>query len=158
MKLLGKSVANIEYGIYIAWAVMNIFERIERNEYKWMWFVFTLIGSFLPMGFRYLASLGFNVSSFDIKDLLFAGLALNISNLTLAGSQRSDTRVVMAGVSFFMSLIIAVFIVIFMCNEEFPTKELIGLKYLSYPVVILSGIISWQANNYVHKFNRRILI
>lgn len=67
---------------------MGMFERyINAPEHKWAWYIGTLIGSFIPIILRFLISLDSEISSFDIKDLLFAGLAMNLSNLSLVNGK-----------------------------------------------------------------------
>lgn len=138
---------------------MDFIKRfVEANTYKWVWFLGTLIGSLLPIFGRLFASMAFEIKSFDIKDALFAGLAMNLSNLTLIGSKSSRTLKVKGFLAmasgafiFFLSLLIA----IFLCAENSEETSLINvLKAIALAFSVGAVFLSYSANNYVFKTYR----
>lgn len=131
---------------------MGIFESAEKNDYKWLWFILTFFGSFIPLILRFITSLDFNIPSFDIKDLLFAGLAMNLSNLNLVGSKKFDTKLIIVLFSALFIILIAFALGVFLRNEADKSDvSTFWLKTCSTIFVGLSIYVSYEANNYVFK-------
>jgi hypothetical protein len=69
--------------------LMGIFERyLDSAQHKWNGYMCTLLGSMVPMVLRFIISLDCEINMFDIKDMLFAGLTMNLSNLNLMNNDR----------------------------------------------------------------------
>lgn len=66
----------------------------NTNDLRWIWFFGTLIASCTPMLLRLLISMGNEIDTFDIKDLIFAGMSINLANLNLIGNKSFDYKVV----------------------------------------------------------------
>lgn len=132
---------------------MSLIEKyIMKSENKWLWFIITICGSFIPLIFRYVVSLGFpTTSNFDIKDVLFAGLAMNLSNFNLLSSKNFKAKVVIALLSSIMIAVIAVLISIFLAKENDKINSLTLLQLLSVIFVLFSIYMSYETNNFVLK-------
>jgi hypothetical protein len=122
------------------------------TENKWIWYLLTFGGSFIPFLARLLVSLEFPINSFDIKDILFAGLAMNLSNFNLTNIEESKKSrlIIFSGLSiFFIGLIIG----IFLCAEykEPANNNIYLLKLVSYAFVAFSIRTSYNANSYSFK-------
>lgn len=131
---------------------------IEGNEYKWFWFFLTFGGSCLPIIARFLCGLSSSIEIFDIKDVLFAGLAMNLSNLNLVGNKKIEAKVVISLLSVALIFLCTLIIGIFLCTENSidSTNGLLSLKQGLCILKVLSGILvafsiywSYNANNYV---------
>lgn len=117
-----------------------------------MWFLGIFIFSTLPVILRFFIGHHHNTSEFDIKDLLFGALAMNLSNLSLATGNRVDTKVLIVMVSSFFSILIVYALGVFMDDEATKTNSSDSLLYnLSIALSVLSVIVSFEANNYTLK-------
>ena len=134
---------------------MGFIERfIEKKENKWLWYLLTFIGSFLPLIVRFLVSGGFSsVNNFDIKDVLFAGIAMNLGNFNLLGGSKIEAKVVIAILSTILMLVIALIVGIFLAVESNVNDKnhFILLKSSSCVLVAISIFMSYTANNYALK-------
>lgn len=132
---------------------MGFIEKyIEGNFYKWIWFLGTLIGSLLPILARLFACLAFEINYFDIKDVLFAGLAMNLSNLSLIGSKRFKMKPIIALASGIFIFLLSMLIAIFLCAENKPPNNYqFILNIISLIFVAGAVFLSYTANNYVFK-------
>jgi hypothetical protein len=131
---------------------MGLFEAIRRNDYKWAWFILTLIASISPIICRFIVWCDFKINLFDIKDLLFAGLAINLSNLNLVGSKNFDEKVLIVMSSIIFLTFFAFIIGVALATEAIKdTPKIICLDWLSVIVAALSIYVSFEANNYVFK-------
>ena len=127
-------------------------KHIEGNENKWLWFSLSLLASLLPIFTRYCASLGSNtVASFDIKDLLFAGLAMNLANFNLVSAKKIKAKLAIIGLSAILIVVISVIVGIFLMAEPQPVQNngLPLLRLISGALVIFSIFMSYCANDYV---------
>ncbi|HYF29959.1 MAG TPA: hypothetical protein VD993_02460 [Chitinophagaceae bacterium] len=132
---------------------MSVFEKyLNCAQYKWNWYVYTLAGSMLPVILRFFISLDCGIKMFDIKDFLFAGLAMNLSNLTLIGSDNLDavTRERIAVVSGLLILFIAAFLGLLFYEED-PgiRKPFFWMKVLAAGFVAASVATSYRTNKYI---------
>lgn len=132
---------------------MNLIRKLmEADESKWLWFGGILIGSCLPMIIRFIISIDFQeISSFDIKDCLFAGIAINLSNINMVGIRDFRSKVSITYLSTISLVIIASCIAVFLMNEANPQQGLFGIKLISILVVIASTRISLFANHFSFK-------
>jgi hypothetical protein len=132
-------------------ATMNLIRKwIESDEYKWLWFGGIFIGSAIPMILRGVLSLDRNIDSFDIKDLLFMGLAVNLSNLNLIGSREFKYKVSIAFFSVLFILMMGFGLGEIMTDESNRVKgSLMGLTVVSVIFVTVSVYVSYEANRYV---------
>jgi len=134
---------------------MNFIENyIKGNENKWVWYLSTLIGSLLPVFFRLiLSSTNNHFEPFDIKDLLFSGLAMNLSNLNLIGHKIFDIKVVLATISAILIIFISFLITAFMFLDILKGElfNVTILEILSIFLVLGSIYLSYESNNYVFK-------
>ncbi len=135
---------------------MGIFERLKPGqEYKWIWYLGTLFGSLLPMIIRLVISMDHKIPCFDLKDFLFAGLAMNLSNLNLIGTKSFKYKTEIALFSTACIVIIAAVIGVLFADEANTEKNnLFGIKALSLLFVSLSIYVSFEANNFVFKKER----
>ena len=124
-------------------------ESSNKNDDLWLWFFCTLLASFMPCIVRYAISLGVHIESFDIKDILFATLAIVISNFTLVGSQKKlEERKLIIVASGFLLIPVVCFTANFLFNEnnhnfQPPTQMIFG----TYLFCIVAVITSFSANN-----------
>jgi len=104
------------------------------------------------MGIRLVVAAKANIACFDYKDLLFAGLAINLSNLNLIGSRKFEEKVSVAAFSALGIIFCCAPLMIFFMSDDNDTNTGISiLKGFSIIIVILSGWFSYDANNYVIK-------
>jgi len=129
---------------------MGLFEAIRKNDNKWTWFILTVVASLLPVLFRFLAWTDFNIKIFDIKDLLFAGLAINLSNLNLVGSKEFDEKINIVLFSVLFIILFSFVLGIMLICEAFKAHTTI-LNWLSIAGTDFSIYQSFEANNYVFK-------
>ena len=127
---------------------VKLFRKIiEANETRWLWFGGVLIGSFIPLILRLIVSLDIQeIASFDIKDCLFAGLAINLSNFNLLESSKYQFKLALGFLSTICILIIAVAIGVFLISETITQKNFLWLKLISVIVVTFSIRISYGLN------------
>jgi hypothetical protein len=133
---------------------MGLFERTSRNEPKWIWFIGTVIASFIPVALRFITSMDYNVNPIDIKDFLFAGLGLSLSNLNLIGHKKFDQKTVIALFSAGAIVFIAYALGVYLRNEadiDTVKKEPFWLSFFSYGITFASIYLSYEANHYVFK-------
>jgi hypothetical protein len=130
---------------------MGIFERyINAPEHKWAWYIGTLIGSFIPIILRFFISLDCEISSFDIKDLLFAGLAMNLANFNLIAGKEVENQHKIAGLSVLWIIFISTVLGVFFHGESLDVKKnFYGLKITSGVIVLISTLASYATNQYV---------
>jgi hypothetical protein len=131
---------------------MNILKSwIQGNENKWLWYGGTLIGSMVPLIFRLLISLdNRHVACFDIKDLLFMGLAINLSNFNLIGTRNFPYKVAIAIVSGIFILLMGFALGTVMTDESNSTPNpFLWLKIISSCFVLFSVYMSYEANRFL---------
>src|SRR5688572_5147167 len=98
---------------------MGIFERyVSGAQHKWNWYMCTLIGSLIPMGLRFFISLDYQINMFDIKDMLFAGLAMNLSNLGLLNNNKFKQKDRIGVLSGFFIVFISVALGVSFVDED----------------------------------------
>lgn len=136
---------------------MGIFERyVEGAQYKWNWYMCTLAGSMIPMALRFFISLDCGIAMFDVKDMLFAGLTMNLSNLNLMGRiklKRKDRIAVMSG---FLIVFIAAFLGLFYYEEDPEIrKDYVGLKIVAFIFVSVSVWVSYKANETAYNKSKK---
>lgn len=127
---------------------MTPFEAfLKRNESKLIWYFAIVISSSIPMILRFLTSLDLKISSFDIKDVLFAGLAMNLSNFNLISSKKFSFKVIFALFSATLITIIGFCLgILFCCESQSPAPNLSGLTLCSCLLLAGSFALSYQAN------------
>ncbi|MEX6689253.1 hypothetical protein QTN47_17215 [Danxiaibacter flavus] len=98
---------------------MNLLEKCLDNFLKFQWFVYTLVGGMIPVGVRFLVAYNFNLENkLDIKDLLFASLAMNISNFSLLTNDDHKLKSIFSAASGMLLVFISVAIGIYMAKEN----------------------------------------
>ena len=131
---------------------MGFFDKTKKNEPKWIWFIGTVIASFVPVILRLITSLDYNITKLDVKDFLFAGLGLSLSNLNLVGSKEFDQKMLIAFVSGGLIALIGFALGIYLRNEaDIVKKDPLWLGICSYAITIASLYLSYEANSYVFK-------
>jgi hypothetical protein len=123
---------------------------LSISEQKWLWWVGTLIGSFVPVICRLING---DHPLVDIKDILFAGLAMNICNLPLLTNDSFNHKlkvgIFSAGLIFFIGLFLGKFLNTEGINlNDFRTWISVVLVWVS---IMLSREIN---NNYLQNVNR----
>ena len=109
----------------------------------------TLAGSMIPMALRLFISLDHKIAMFDIKDLLFAGLTMNLSNLNLM-SNEFEARARIAMLSGFLIVVISVALGASLINEDSNTNRFgLGSEIVSVTIVLGSIWKSYKTNEYV---------
>jgi hypothetical protein len=131
---------------------MGLFEILGESNYKWMWFIATFVGSILPIILRFFLWCAYDVELLDVKDLLFAGLALNLANLTLVGHQSLTEKALIAS---FSGIFIVIFAFILGCVTRSEVYRIndnnTAFEIVSIIVVILSAYLNFETNNYVYQ-------
>lgn len=128
---------------------MGLFEYFAKSDHKWFWFFATFVASLIPVACRFIASLASEINALDLKDVLFAGLALNLSNLNLVGDKTMDKKNIIVYLSVILLIIIAVILGIYFANENKLRNISIMLDLFSITFVGASVYVSYSANNYV---------
>jgi hypothetical protein len=126
---------------------------IKFNEDAIVWFIIIVFGSFIPVFARFVVTMDYpHAIHLDIKDVLFSGLAMNISNFPLIGSRKLKYKGIIFGSSVFCIIAIAVGIGVFLSNEtNHIDNELSNLRCISFVFVLGSIIVSYFANRFVFK-------
>jgi len=127
---------------------MGLFGDLKSNLNKTKWFYFTVVVSFLPIIFRILVWTDFTINIFDIKDLLFASLAINISNLSLVSGKDFDQRISTILFSLSFAVAFAFLLGIMLVCEAVRVQTNI-LNWLAVLASVLTIYKSYEANNYV---------
>jgi hypothetical protein len=131
---------------------MALFEFLEKKSGRWLWFFGIFIVSVLPVIFRFFIGHHYKTDEFDIKDLLFGALAMNLSNLNLATGNRIDTKALIINVSWIISLVIVAILAIYMGDDATKTNNPDNLLLsASIGLAVLSVGVSFEANNYTLK-------
>jgi len=131
---------------------MALFEFLEKSTNRWLWFFGIFIGSFIPVGLRLFIGHDYKTTEFDIKDLLFAALAMNLSNLSLVTGKKFETKILIVLVSTLFIVLIAYGLGAFLTDEAAKTKPTGSWLFNSSIVFsILSILVSFEANNYTIK-------
>lgn len=135
---------------------MRVFERYMNSaQYKWNWYMCTLVGSMIPVLMRFFISLDCGIAMFDIKDLLFAGLAMNLSNLSLLNSRKMKQNDRIGFLSGLFILFISAFLGLFFFQEDPTIKtELSKLKIVSSVLVVSSIWLSYRTINTIFASNK----
>jgi len=130
---------------------------VKGNTKKlWLYYSITVIVSYLPLLIRLLVhSDRPDVNSYDPKDVLFASLALLLSNFTLVSDDdriESISRTTILAGSAFLMIPILYYVETLMVNEpninyEASTALKVGTIFFS----IVSALVSLGANNMVYK-------
>lgn len=114
---------------------MRLRKILLQNHSKLQWFIITIVAGTLPVFVRLYVGLNNNIDSlFDIKDILFAALAINISNFSLFTNDDYELKSLIA----WASGILLVFITL--AISHYMEKD--GLK-VPMPYPYINGIISW---------------
>jgi len=131
---------------------MALFEFFEKSSFKWIWFFGILISSFIPLILRAWIGYSYNIIKFDIKDLLFAALAMNLSNFNLVNGRKPDVRIIILFISGFIIVLVGVALGNLFRDEAEKTNAIPPvLFYSSIVFSILSVVVSFEANNYTLK-------
>lgn len=127
---------------------MGLFGGLKINLSKTKWFYLTIVVSFLPLIFRFLVWTDFTINIFDIKDLLFASLAINLSNLSLVSGKDFDERINTILFSVVFAVAFAFLLGIMLMCEALRAETNI-LNWLAVCASVLTIYKSYEANNYV---------
>lgn len=120
---------------------------LEKSEKKWLWFWLTLIGSVLPIFFRFFASYLWKIESFDFKDLLFAGLAMTLINFnTLGKSYAGKTGILV--LSAFLIAGFSFLITIFLYADGSHVENIGLFKGLSFATTVAAVLLSYETKDF----------
>lgn len=132
---------------------MGFFSKIEGKHTTWIWFVITILCSFIPCIARAIASTNLDISCFDTKDIIFAGIAINISNFQLISSHiKIEPKILISLLSTIANLFLAVILGIILSDDS-NTKahSTFWLNIICILIVIVSIYLSYDANDYIIK-------
>jgi hypothetical protein len=96
---------------------MNLIKWIGKYKDQVPWFFLTGVASFLPTILRFVVSTFYNISPFDIKDVLFAGIAFNLSNFSIVSVKDFPEKSQIIFISLFPLLIITTILALFLADE-----------------------------------------
>ncbi len=116
------------------------------------WFFCTIAGSFIPCWVRfYMVVTGDSVNTFDIKDVMFACLAILISNFTLINSSRTlGGRNIIINLTWFLLVGIISWMNTFIRQENNPNYHPSNLfELLIYLFTIIAVTTSYFANSLI---------
>jgi hypothetical protein len=119
------------------------------TEHQFTWFIYTVIGSLLPIAFRLLAATSGRIEWFDYNEVLFAGIAMNLSNFALAGNINTVHREYIIGWSILFTIFLSVSIMAFLLDDGNSYNWI--LFAFSILVVLLSIYINYFANQFLYK-------
>jgi len=128
--------------------LMSNFFKLTPSKQRRLYWVISLLVGFLPCILRYAISLDHAISGFDIKDLLFAGLSMNLANFSQMSNDRFEAKEVLALISVLLIVVIAAFLSVFLMSEVENQVEPIFLFYISFLPVLLSALFNFQAHHY----------
>ena len=123
------------------------------RDHKFTWFVYTIIGSSLPIIFRLLGATSGKVEWIDFKDFLFAGIAINLSNFALVGDREFEYKNHLIGLSVILMVLLSDAIMVFLITESRGSQFLWTLYIISTVILLLSIYISYVANDAVFDKN-----
>jgi hypothetical protein len=133
---------------------MGIFERyVGGAQHKWNWYMCTLAGSMIPMALRFFISLDYEINMFDIKDVLFAGLAMNLSNLNLMRNEFEERERIAVLSAIFIIFISVALGASFIDESSSIKKPFVWSKIISVGIVLGSVWASYKANEFVYSNN-----
>lgn len=124
---------------------MGFFESfVVGKENRWKWFGFTILGGFIPL----LTTLIFSKEGYyNLVDIVFLGLTMNISNLNLVGGlnfQQKDVIVILS-TTFMVGLALCLGKIY--SNTELAIWFEIGIWFAS----AVSIYMNFEINNFVFK-------
>ncbi|HVZ95749.1 MAG TPA: hypothetical protein VG847_02660 [Chitinophagaceae bacterium] len=132
---------------------MGFFSQIEGRNTKWLWFSLTILCSFIPCIARAIAATNLDISYFDTKDLIFAGIAINLSNFSLISSHiKFELKTLLSVFSTLANLFLAVILGILLSDDN--NKNAHSTMWLSIFCIIIVGFsvyLSYDANDYIIK-------
>jgi len=112
----------------------------------------TLVGSMLPVILRFVTSLDLDISKYDIKDFLFAGLAINLNNFNLITSEKLEAKIVFSMLSAFAIVVLAFLLGVFIGTEVVkPAPSFICLSLFTAIFFLGSIYLSYEANKIIYK-------
>jgi hypothetical protein len=118
---------------------------------KWSWYSIALLISFLPVIIRLIVCIAVpSAIAFDIKDILFSGLAMNLSNINLVGHKAFKPKQGIAVSSSLLILIIGIILALFLQHDlSHNERSLTGLVVAGIVIVLASVYVSYEANDYL---------
>jgi hypothetical protein len=119
------------------------------TEHQSTWFIYTIIGSLLPIIVRFLAATTGRTEWFDYTEVLFAGIAMNLSNFALAGNGDCAQREYIIGWSMIFTILLSASIMIFLLSDG-SSNNWIAYSF-SFIIVLLSVYINFVANRLLFK-------
>ena len=121
-----------------------------KGKERWIWFTVTLIGSFLPTIFRYFVGFGGEIEQFDIKDVLFAGLAINLANFALINNLNVDEKTSIILMSAIFMVVLSVILCVFLAYETKSNFNGTVLDVWPYVLIAASALLSFSTNFYLN--------
>jgi|GEM_PF-1848677 len=120
----------------------------KRNKSRLIGYSFILFGSLFPAIVRLMISLDLNIIRYDIKDYIFAGLAINLSNFNLIKGHRLETQLVYTTLSVFLIFLLGCILGVFLGFEIIkPAPNLPWLTCFAIILFLGSVYLSYEANN-----------
>lgn len=128
---------------------MNNFysKYVAGKERRWFWYIALLIGV-LPCIIRFFVWMDADINGFDIKDLLFAGLSLNLANLTQLSNSRFPHKELMATFSLILVAIICSFLGVFLKSEAPLGEEPKFLFWASFLPFLGSVYLNYETHTF----------
>lgn len=129
---------------------------ISGSEYKWFWFISSLLGGASPMVVSTIVRLNSDkwdwLGLYNIVDLIFFGLAMNISNLNLVGSKKfRPQKAIIVLLSF-----TGMFFLAFCLGLVYVQPDIkFAFKIFLHLLVAGSIYLSLSANNFVYETVRK---
>ncbi|MBV8252678.1 MAG: hypothetical protein JO154_08725 [Chitinophaga sp.] len=112
----------------------------------------TLVGSMLPIILRFVTSLDLDIGRYDIKDFLFAGLAINLNNFNLITSEKVEAKIIFSTISAFAIVVLAFLLGVFIGTEVVkPAPAFIWLSFIAVICFLGSAYLSYEANKIIYK-------
>jgi len=125
-------------------------EYLKRNEAKLLWYIVIIFSSCIPAIMRFIIGLDLNISKYDVKDVLFAGLAINLSNFNLINAKKLPIKSIFVTSSALLIAFIGMIIGVFLCLEaQTKTPAMHWLNVVSIGLVLGSAAVSYQANKFL---------
>ena len=131
---------------------MNLIATIDKYKSQVSWLILTFFASFLPAILRFITSNFCNINPFDIKDVLFAGIAFNLANFSIISVKDFPEKGQILLISLGQLLIITAILVLYLSEENDKnaafhfTPFLFGMLFS-----VCSGVYCYLVNDLVVK-------
>jgi len=125
----------------------------SSNERPWQWFFSVVVGGSLPLIVTFFVEIDSETGNYlKMADVVFLGLAFNVSNLTLVGDRKNfDRKPFVVGFSYTFLILLA------FCLGRIYSKpdSTLEFKWITGGLVLISAYVSFEANHFVMKHAKR---